>query len=425
MEKETLLGILHSEIERSTGCTDPGAVCLAVYHATCELGVRPDRVIVTVSSNVYKNGINVGVPGTGMRGLHIAAALGTVLVNGEAGLAMLDGITPGKLAEALHLTARGQVSVRHIETDNPLYIKAEVFSGRRRAHAVISGDYSNVTEIGLNGVITQATKGKKPDTAPELLMGSRLKELFMIIQDLADDDLSFLLDAAETNRKAALAGLANSTGGLGTALAGIPGGPLPHSVAASSAQMMTAAACEARMSGMQVPVIAIAGSGNHGITNFLGVLAAGEALGSTRDQIARALAISSTVTVIIKGYSSRLSAFCGCAVSAAAGVAAGTTYLMGGSYEDSVRAMQSVIGTLAGMVCDGAKESCAFKLSSATALAIQFSYLALHGACIPAGMGMIGDTIEKTFENLGQLNNPGMVTADRLLLQMISGGPTR
>jgi L-cysteine desulfidase len=109
-------------------------------------------------------------------------------------------------------------------------------------------------------------------------------------------------------------------------------------------------------------------------------------------------------------------------LTAAAGVAAGTVYLLGGSYADSVNAMQSVIGTLAGMVCDGAKESCAFKLSSSVALAVQFSYLALEGACISAGMGILGDTIEKTFENLGRLNNPGMVAADRLMLRMIADG---
>jgi L-cysteine desulfidase len=171
-----------------------------------------------------------------------------------------------------------------------------------------------------------------------------------------------------------------------------------------------------------VPVMAIAGSGNHGIANFLGILGVSETLDSSPEKTARALAISSTVTVVIKAYSSRLSAFCGCAVAAAAGVAAGTVYLLGGSYTDSVNAMQSVIGTLAGMVCDGAKESCAFKLSSSVALAVQFSYLALEGACIPAGMGLLGSTIEKTFENLGRLNDPGMVTVDRLMLHMIADG---
>ena len=401
------------------GCTDPAAVCLAVSRAVRELGARPDRVDVTVSPNVYKNGAGVGVPGTGMRGLEVAAALGAVLENGDAGLAMLDGVTPELLTAALELLGGGRVTVQHVETEDPLYIRADVRSGRHRAHAVIAGDYTKVAELGVDGRITRAPPGAAPEAAREKLRSCRLEEVFMIIESLDPGDLSFLLEAAEVNRKAAIAGLANPSGALGQALSRVPPEMPVHARAAAKAQALTAAASEARMSGMRVPIYAISGSGNHGITCFLGLLAAGEALGNPRDQIARALAIGAAVTVIIKSYTSRLSALCGCSIAAAAGVAAGAAYLMGGDYEDSVHAMQSVIGTLAGMVCDGAKESCAFKLSSSAALAVQFSHLAISGAYIPAGMGIVGGTIEKTFENLGKLNNPGMVAADRLMLQII------
>jgi L-cysteine desulfidase len=234
-------------------------------------------------------------------------------------------------------------------------------------------------------------------------------------------ELAFLRDAAEVNRRAAHAGLESGCCPLGTALSASATGLAGWRAAAAKAQALTAAACEARMSGMQVPIVAIAGSGNHGIANFLGILTAAEALGSPEERLLKALAISSTVTVAVKEHSTKLSAFCGCSVSASAGVAAGTAHLLGGSYEDTVHAMQSLIGTLAGMVCDGAKESCAFKHSSSVALAIQFSYLTLEGAYIKEGMGIVSDSIEKTFENLGRLNNPGMVTADKLMLEMISG----
>ena len=314
---------------------------------------------------------------------------------------------------------RGRIAIEHTETTDPLYIKALAIAGENNAYAIISGDYTNVVEVALNGKIIYSSPATKTE-AQAALKGHTLAELFATIDTMTVDDLAFLLDAAEINRQAAYAGLASPSSRLGAALSSMTKDMPAPFAAYTHAQQLTAAACEARMSGMQVPVMAIAGSGNHGIANFLGILAAAEAINSTREKLARALAISSLVTVVIKGYSMRLSAFCGCAVSASAGVAAGVTYLLGGSYEDSVHAMQSVIGTLAGMVCDGAKESCAFKLSSSVALAVQFSYLALDGAYIPSGMGMLGSTIEKTFENLGQLNNPGMVTADRLLLNMIA-----
>ncbi|HEY3422473.1 MAG TPA: L-serine ammonia-lyase, iron-sulfur-dependent, subunit alpha [Methanocellaceae archaeon] len=423
MDKEIVLKALKSEIERSVGCTDPGAVCLAVYRAAQALGCKPERVAVTVSSSVYKNGINVGVPGTGMRGLHIAAALGAVLDHGDRGLAMLDGATENDIKSAISMVSGDSITIGHIETTDPLYIKALATAGDNNAYAIITGDYTNVVEVALNGRIIYSSPAVKAETAQAALKGHTLAELFATIETMTVDDLDFLLEAAEINRQAAYAGLASPSSRLGKGLSSMTEDMPAPFAAYTHAQQLTAAACEARMSGMQVPVIAIAGSGNHGIANFLGVLASAEALGRSRDQLARALAISSLVTVVIKGYSMRLSAFCGCAVSASAGVAAGVTYLLGGSYEDSVHAMQSVIGTLAGMVCDGAKESCAFKLSSSVALAVQFSYLALDGAYIPSGMGMLGSTIEKTFENLGQLNNPGMVAADRLLLNMIAGRP--
>ncbi len=420
MKKEIVLKALKSEIERSIGCTDPGAVCLAVYRATQALGRKPERVAVTVSSNVYKNGINVCVPGTGMRGLHIAAALGAVLDHGDGGLAMLDQATENDIKSATLLVSTSNITIEHTETTDPLYIKALAIAGENNAYAIITGDYTNIVEVALNGKVIYSSPAIRTEAAQASLKGHTLAELFATIDTMTISDLAFLLEAAEINRQAAYAGLASPSSRLGKALSSMTEDMPAPFAAYTHAQQLTAAACEARMAGMQVPVIAIAGSGNHGIANFLGVLAAAEALDSPRDKLAKALAISSLVTVVIKGYSMRLSAFCGCAVSASAGVAAGVTYLLGGNYEDSVHAMQSVIGTLAGMVCDGAKESCAFKLSSSVALAVQFSYLALDGAYIPSGMGMLGSTIEKTFENLGQLNNPGMVTADRLLLQMIA-----
>jgi L-cysteine desulfidase len=394
---------------------------MAVHEATRALGEKPERVSVIVSPNIYKNGINVGVPGTGMRGLHIAAALGAVLGPGASGLTMLNRATEDDLAAARALVARGRVEVDHAVTPDSLYIKAQVSAHKKKAHAVISGDYTHIAEVALNGKVIFYASVRGAAAVHESLKDCRLEELFTAIGAMSTEDLSFLLDAAAVNREAAMAGLADcGPSRLGAALSRFTGDlPAPFR-AATHAQCLTAAAGEARMSGMPVPVMAISGSGNHGIANFLGILGVAEMIGSSPEQTARALAISSTVTVAIKSHSSRLSAFCGCAVSASAGVAAGTVYLLGGSYADSVNAMQSVIGTLAGMVCDGAKESCAFKLSSSVALAVQFSYLAMDGACIPAGMGILGDSIEKTFENLGRLNNPGMVTADRLMLRMIS-----
>ena len=161
------------------------------------------------------------------------------------------------------------------------------------------------------------------------------------------------------------------------------------------------------MGGMNVTITAITGSGNHGITNFVGVLTAAEELEATREQTAVALAISSMITIYIKGYIKRMTAFCGCGVAAATGMAAAVTYLLGGGYEQSVQA-------------DGAKSSCAYKLSTAAAMAVQAAYLAMAGCHVPAGEGIIGRTIEETFANIGRLNDPGMLETDRVMVSIIA-----
>ena len=238
MDKESLLRVLREEIERSTGCTDPGAVCLAVSRAAKELGQRPEKVLVTVSPDVYKNGVSVGVPGTGQRGLRIAAALGAVLDKSEAGLAILDHVTEEKLQEAGRL--EHAVQIQYAETPDPLYIKAQVWAGQDCAHVVIANDYSNITEIARNGVITFSSPEKKAEAVQSVLGGCSLKQLYDLVEAMTLQDLTFLLDAAEVNRAAAEVGLSSASLRLGLALNDRPSKlPEPFS-AMNQAQVLTA-----------------------------------------------------------------------------------------------------------------------------------------------------------------------------------------
>ncbi len=415
----SLLNLLKSELERSTGCTDPGAVALAVARAARELGTRPETVDVLVSPNVFKNGISVGIPGTGERGLVIAAALGAVIDRCEAGLAIFDSVTPGLLEQARKLVSAGRVLVHYADAPDPLYIRAELSSGGHRARAVIMNDYSNITEVVRDGDVILSSPFAKASEVQNALAGSTLETLFGLIDAMTAEDLEFLLQAAQVNRRAADIGLGDPSLKLGRSLDRRSSVTPQPFAAMSFAQVWTAAASEARMAGLKVPVMAIAGSGNHGITVTLGILAAAETLGSPRALLARALARGAVVTIMIKSHVHRMTAFCGCAVAASTGVAAGTVYLLGGDFSAAERAMQTVIGTLAGMLCDGAKESCAYKLSTSASLAIQAAFAAMEGVSIPAGMGIVGATAEDSFTNLGELNDPGMLATDRLVLKLI------
>ena len=421
MDKDSLLDVLKSEMERSTGCTDPGGVALAVSRATLELGQIPETVEILVSPNVFKNAVGVGIPGTGRRGLPIAVALGAVIERRDAGLAIFDYVTPDALARAETFVEEGRVRISYGEATDPLYISARVFSKNGSARVVIANDYSNIVEVSRNDTVIFSAPLIKSSAVRDALAGRSLESLFGLVAAMEAEELDFLLEVADINLDAAKAGLADPSLKLGRFLEmEMEHAALPQPLAAMHrAQVLTAAASEARMAGLPVAIMAIAGSGNHGITFSLGLMAVAETLGLSRAKLARALAYGALVTVVIKSHVHRMTAFCGCAVAASTGVAAGTVFLLGGDFAVAERAMQSVIGTLAGMLCDGAKESCSYKLSTSVSLAIQSAFGAMAGASIPAGMGIVGATIEDSFANLGLLNDPGMVETGKLVLQLI------
>jgi L-cysteine desulfidase len=388
VDKNTLIQIIESEIERTTGCTDPVSIALTVSRAMRELGGVPDRVEVTVSPNLYKNAINVGIPGTGKRGMVWAAALGAVIDNSDAGLAILDAVDGATMRAAGKLIEERRVDVGYDEgAPDALYIKATVSAGADSAAAVTMYDYANVVEVTRNGERVFGADTARTDERQPVLTDCTVRELVALVQTLDPEDLAFLVEAAEVNKEAALQGLRDEHLRLGPAL--------------------------------KVPVIAVTGSGNQGITDLLGVLSVAEDLQACRADLARALALSTVVTIYVKSLTKRMTSFCGAAVAASTGVAAATVYLLGGSYDDMQHAMQSVVGTFAGMLCDGAKESCAYKIGTAIPMAVQFARLALEGAYIPSGDGIVGNTIEETFAYLGQLNNPAMAETDAFMLETI------
>jgi L-cysteine desulfidase len=416
---EKFIAVLRDEIELSTGCTDPGSVCLAVSRATRELGQVPQKIRVIVSPNIYKNGISVGIPGTDRQGLCLAAALGAIIDASEEGLGILNHVTPEIIKAADNLLEKDAVRVTCADGPDPLYVSATVSRDSNWASAIIQGDYSRIIQVSTNNQVVFSLQEGSPDREEDLLNAYSVEELYHFIEQMDSKDLSFLVDYAYTNYSAVRQDLDNPTLPLGSLIAKGGTDLRGPQRAANLAQVYTAAAGEARMRGVNVPIVAVSGSGNHGITNFLGILAVADALDVSKGDLARALGISTMITIYIKGYIKRMTAFCGCAVAAATGVAAGTVYLLGGVYQQAVNAMQSVIGTLGGMFCDGAKESCAYKLSTAAYMAVQFAYLALENCHIPPSVGVVGPTIEKTFANLGKLNNPGMAETDRVIIAII------
>ena len=417
---DILLREMVAEIQPATGCTEVAAAALVVARAVEALGATPERVVVTVSANVYKNGLLVGIPGTDLKGIQVAAALGAVILRSDAGLAILDFVDDSVIAAAKALVAADRIGVKFTETaPDVVYLRADVRAGEADASATIQGTHAHFVEVVKNGTVVHSDTGASGnENDEEDLGGYTAAEIIEAATRLDAASLDWLIEAAEVNQAAAETGIAGGQP-LGQALTGWQGTESGAASGAARVQLLTGAASEARMRGLPVRVMSLSGSGNHGIANFLGVYGLAQEMGVDRARLAHALAIASAITIYIKGFTGRLTAFCGCTIAPATGVAAAAVYLMGGDIPKMTQAMQSVIGTFSGMLCDGAKLSCAYKVSATAMSAIHFARLAMEGAYCPAGEGIVGRTIEETFENLGILNHQGMQQTDSVVIKLI------
>ncbi len=434
MKKEHIIELCKSELAKTTGCTDPGVICYAVAIARKYLGQIPEKIDLTLSLNIFKNAVNVGIPGTNEAGIELAAALGAVSDNVDAKLSILETVNSEKIEVAKKLVKKNIISVRSIFPENIdkgltakelLYIEVNTFSDNHKVKVIIHSDYTNVALIELDGVLILKNNENISEKDKINLKGIKFSSLIDIVLSCDPKEFQFLLEAAKVNFEAAKKGLEDRNTIFGKSISSLSNCSSKEElkpVACCTARLVeafTAAAGEARMIGLKVPVIALTGSGNHGITALAGIYSASLKINPSEEKLLQALAISTISTIFFKSYLGRLSTICGCAVAASVGVAAGVVYLLGGNTDDMVNAMHSVIGTLAGMICDGAKISCAYKLSAAASSAVEYAYFAINGAYIPKGDGIIGYSIEQTLENLAYLNNVGMVQTNKIIVDIL------
>jgi L-cysteine desulfidase len=431
---------LKNEVRPAYGCTEPGAVALAVARACEELEGDPiTSVKVEVSSSIYKNGLDVGIPGCdGARGNPMAAALAVRCGHSKYGLEVLKDVTRDDVEAAIEWVEDKKVEVLHNPDRKGVYVHAEVRSEKHVAVCVIEHEHSRITEVMRDGVITGGSNSStsKPGepansegvpasgsapTVPDIISKMSYTELLSLIEQIDDEDIEFLMEGARINREMAEYGL-NNRGycglGFGVGLNElIQEGRISEDLG-NIIRYQCYSASDARMSGALLPVMSSAGSGNHGITAVLPVLVLGEKLGKSRDEIACAIAVSHLSTSFVKSRLGRLSSVCGCVVAAGAGAAAGMVWLMGGREEQAGAAMQIVLADTAGMVCDGAKESCALKVGIGGVEAYTAALLAMNGRVVSRSQGIVDDTLEKTVENIAQLSSEGMRSADRVIIEI-------
>ncbi len=430
-----IIGLIRKEVKPALGCTEPIAVALAVAKAMeiideqCECddpSWRMDadfKLNIEVSGNILKNGMGVGIPGTGMVGLHIAAALGAICGKTSYALEVLHDLTDDAIIRAKEIVGNDKVSICLAQTDLKLYVKAKAEAFGHSAFAVIENDHDNICSTGFDDTVLNISKSTTKESETEqkntLDYGLTVKEIFEFAKNASYDDISFILESRTLNLALAQEGLKGRYGlKVGYAISLSQNREVFGDDFLSYAMSLTAAASDARMAGCTLAAMSNSGSGNQGITVTMPVIAYSIRYRTSDEQLARALALSHLIAIHIKGYLGKLSALCGCVI-ASTGAACGLVYLRGGDYEQVCAAIKNMIGNITGMVCDGAKVGCAMKVASGVSSALQSAVLAREGICISEHDGIIEKDIEKTIMNLGRIGSIGMQNTDNMILDIM------
>ena len=441
MNPEKIIALLHREVKPALGCTEPIAVALAVSKAVeiisdncasrCPEGWRLTadfRIDVAVSGNILKNGMGVGIPGTGRVGLPVAAALGAVCGDSRRNLEVLADVTDVAVKRALELVEGQKVTISVADTDHLLYVKATVCANGQaqasaevnpQAYAIIEDDHDRIVETCFaDRILMSSESAAGLSEADEGEETPSVREILDFANNAPFADIAFILEDRTLNLALAREGLAGDYGmSVGKTIRENQQEVFGDDFL-SFAMGLTAAASDARMAGSTLPAMSNSGSGNQGITASMPVIAYALKYNIDDERLARALILSNLVAIHIKHYLGKLSALCGCVV-ASTGSSCGIVYLQGGGYDAICAAIKNMAGNITGMVCDGAKVGCAMKVASGVSCAVQSAVLALRGTCIPSTDGIIDDDVEKTIRNVGAIGSAGMKHADRMIMDIM------
>ena len=420
-ERRRIIDLINREVVPAIGCTEPIAVALCTARAAETLGAGPERIAVRLSANILKNAMGVGIPGTGMIGLPIAVALGALIGRSEYRLEVLRDVTPEAVERGREMIGRRCISIGLKEgVCEKLYIEAEVEAAGHRAVAVIAGGHTDFVFVSRDGEVLfdKRTPAGCDEEAGEVPL--TLARVWDFAMTSPVDELRFILETRRLNMAAAERSFAGEYGHcVGRTLRCDRERKVMGDSIFTRILSYTSAACDARMAGAMIPVMSNSGSGNQGIAATLPVAVYADEVHASEEQTIRALALSHLTVIYIKQSLGRLSALCGCVV-AATGSSCGITYLMGGGYEQAAAAVKNMIANLTGMICDGAKPSCAMKLTSGVSTAVLSAMMAMDGRCVSSVEGIIEEDVDRCIRNLTAIGREGMDETDRLVLRIMT-----
>ena len=416
------IAILQEELVPALGCTEPIAIAYAGAHARALLGKIPDRVCIKSSGNIIKNVKSVTVPNSGnMKGIPAAAAIGIIGGNPDKGLEVLADITEADIARTKEFLEKVPCKVSLLDTVASLHFIVEVFAGADSASVEIIHQHTNIVRTTKNGkeVLSVPFDPASANAALTDRSGLSVKKILEFADTINLDRVRPILERQiDYNTRIAQEGLEHRYGiNAGANL--LKAAEAEQAVTLKiRAQAAAAAGSDARMSGCTLPVVTNSGSGNQGLTASLPVIVFAEEKKLPHDQLLRGLLVSNLIAIHQKTRIGRLSAYCG-AVSAGCGSGAAVTYLSGGSYEQVCETITNTLAVVSGIVCDGAKPSCASKIATSVDAALNAHYLAMQNRVFEPGEGIVKGDIEKTIAGVGAVAADGMRETDKVILRIM------
>ena len=414
IDKETqkrIIALVHKQVVPAIGCTEPMSVALCTAKATEQLGCRPEHIEATLSANILKNAMGVGIPGTGMIGLPIAIALGAIIGKSAYQLEVLKDLTPEALEDGKRYIAENRIAIGLKKNIcEKLYVEITCSAGDKKSTAIIAGGHTHF--------VTDFTDASTKTADEDIALNLRLVYDFATTAPL--DEIRFIEEARTYNMNAAREAI---KGNYGHNLGKTIDRPLSKGIFGNSIYShiisRTASACDARMGGAMIPVMSNSGSGNQGICATNPVCVYAKENENTAEELIRALMLSHLTAIYIKQSLGTLSALCGCVV-ASIGSSCGITYLMGGDYGRVCYSVKNMIANLTGMICDGAKPSCSLKIASGVSTALLSSLLAMEGKCVTSSEGIVDDDVDRCIHNLTSIGADAMCKTDDMVLQIMA-----
>ena len=418
IDKETrdrIIALVQQEVVPAIGCTEPMAVALCTAKASEQLGQQPEHIVASLSGNILKNAMGVGIPGTGMIGLPIAIALGALIGKSEYKLEVLKDLSPDDLEQGKQFIKEDRIDIRLKEGEcDKLYIEVTCEADGHTATAVIAGSHTHFVSGDANYSGSPATAEEASDIALDM------QTVYDFATTAPLDEIRFIEETRNYNMNAAREALKGNYGhNLGKTIDRPMSKGIFGNTIFSHIISRTASACDARMGGAMIPVMSNSGSGNQGICATNPVCVFAKENENTEEELLRALMLSHLTAIYIKQSLGTLSALCGCVV-ASIGSSVGITYLMGGDYQRVCYAVKNMIANLTGMICDGAKPSCSLKITSGVSTAVLSALLAIEGKCVTSAEGIVDDCVDKSIHNLTSIGAKAMCNTDDMVLHIMT-----